>query len=247
MRCWKGPGGSVGILSGVECGRKQSGRTGHLAGCWRGALQSTFPRDRALREGMPTMSQAPDAPAPTQPTPHGQRPAAAGQVEASLVPESGWHFLHLFYRIDRGALGRLTESQRQQGREQLMRALDRSSAAGVEQMQCFAMVGHKADFGVMLAGPDLPALHAVQTAVQSSALGPALVPTYSFYSHHRGLGVRPRRRGVRPHPPRPRGDGPRGQPLPDEGQAVRQPARRDEPPSDVPRVPRLAASSASTR
>ena len=42
--------------------------------------------------------------------------------------------------------------------------------------------GHKADFGVMLAGPDLKAIHGVQTAIQSSILGPALVPAYSFYS-----------------------------------------------------------------
>ena len=34
----------------------------------------------------------------------------------------------------------------------------------------------------MMAGPDLKAIHAVQMAIQSSILGPALVPAYSFYS-----------------------------------------------------------------
>ena len=34
----------------------------------------------------------------------------------------------------------------------------------------------------MLAGPDLKAVHGVQMAIQSSTLGPALVPVYSFYS-----------------------------------------------------------------
>ena len=33
-----------------------------------------------------------------------------------------------------------------------------------------------------MAGPDLKAIHGVQMAIQASALGPALVPTYSFYS-----------------------------------------------------------------
>jgi chlorite dismutase len=42
--------------------------------------------------------------------------------------------------------------------------------------------GHKADFGVMMAGPDLKAVHGVQLAIQSSALGPALKPAFSFYS-----------------------------------------------------------------
>jgi chlorite dismutase len=42
--------------------------------------------------------------------------------------------------------------------------------------------GHKADFGVMMAGPDLKAVHGVQLAIQSSALGPVLKPAFSFYS-----------------------------------------------------------------
>jgi peroxiredoxin len=33
-----------------------------------------------------------------------------------------------------------------------------------------------------MAGPDLKAIHKVEVAVQASALGPALVPSYSFYS-----------------------------------------------------------------
>ena len=33
-----------------------------------------------------------------------------------------------------------------------------------------------------MAGPDLKAVHGVQTAIQASSLGPALVPSYSFYS-----------------------------------------------------------------
>ena len=27
------------------------------------------------------------------------------QYPATLVPEAGWHFLHLFYQVDRRALG----------------------------------------------------------------------------------------------------------------------------------------------
>src|SRR5690606_37917771 len=46
----------------------------------------------------------------------------------------------------------------------------------------FAMLGHKADFGLVMTGPDLRALHGVQAAIQASALGPALVPSGSFYS-----------------------------------------------------------------
>src|SRR5262249_33920551 len=51
----------------------------------------------------PLMSETPSA--ATQPMVHGHRPSASDQIEATLVPESGWHFLHLYYRIDRAALG----------------------------------------------------------------------------------------------------------------------------------------------
>ncbi len=112
----------------------------------------------------------------------GQHPAAAPQAPATLVPEEGWHFLHLFYRVDRGRLADLPAGRKEQGIEDLKRILGDRTASGPEQLQCFAVPGHKADFGVVMAGPDLKGIHGTQTAIQASSLGPALVPTYSFYS-----------------------------------------------------------------
>jgi hydrogen peroxide-dependent heme synthase len=119
---------------------------------------------------------------PTHPMQHGHRPEATAQVPATLVPEAGWHVLHLFYRIDRRALAALPEADRLSGREQVRVALERPASGAIEQMQVFAVPGHKADFGVVMAGPDLKAIHGVQLALQASALGPALVPADSFYS-----------------------------------------------------------------
>jgi chlorite dismutase len=109
-----------------------------------------------------------------------QEPRAS--FPATLVPEAGWHFLHLFYRVDRAALAALPAGARPAGREVLLRVLDASTAGAPERLQCFAIPGHKADFAVMLAGPDLRAIHAIQMGIQSSPLGPALVPVYSFTS-----------------------------------------------------------------
>jgi peroxiredoxin len=137
------------------------------------------------------MSQGPESPSnptpsstsePTQPMQHGHRPASAEKFPATLVPESGWHFLHIFYRVDRGALAGLSPEARDEGRRQVLGALDRARPGAPEQLHTFAVPGHKADFGLMIAGTDLKAIHAIQQAVQGSALGPALVPTYSFYS-----------------------------------------------------------------
>ncbi len=126
------------------------------------------------------MAEGPEA--PTRPPSHASRPAPAERIVSGLVPESGWHFLHLYYRVDRGALAGLDEATRAEGRRQIIEALDRSRPGAPEQSHAFAVLGHRADFGLVLAGTDLRAIHAVQLAVQASALGPALVPTYSFYS-----------------------------------------------------------------
>ena len=118
----------------------------------------------------------------TQPMQHGHRPASSEQVPATLVPESGWHVLHLFYRIDRGALAAIDPETRRRGRVEVQKAIESEGGAGIEQRHAFATVGHKCDFGLMLAGPDLRAIHGVQSAIQGSAIGPALELSYSFYS-----------------------------------------------------------------
>ena len=114
----------------------------------------------------------------------GQRPgASAAAIPATLVPEGGgWHFLHLYYRVDRGALSHLSEAARAEGRREVKAILDGGRASASMQLQSFAVPGHRADFGLMMAGPDLREIHDLQLGVQASALGPALIPTYSFYS-----------------------------------------------------------------
>lgn len=129
------------------------------------------------------MSSATETSGPGTTTPQqGPRPAAFPQVEATLVPESGWHVLHLFYRVDRQVLSGLGSSARTTGQKELVDVLGRREPGVIEQLQAFVVPGHKADFGVVLAGPDLRAVRRVQTDIQASAIGPALIPSYSFYS-----------------------------------------------------------------
>ena len=122
------------------------------------------------------------APAPTQPMQHGHRPASSDRFPATLVPEAGWHFLHVYYRINRSILNGMFKADRRKGVKEIKLALDNARVGAPAQMQCFAVPGHKADFGIVMAGPDLKAVHGVQLALQASKLGPALIPTYSFYS-----------------------------------------------------------------
>ncbi|MDG3003675.1 hydrogen peroxide-dependent heme synthase [Paludisphaera mucosa] len=128
-----------------------------------------------------TTATNPSEPPEAKPAGRPARRPSADQVPASLVPASGWHFLHLFYTVDRDALLDLEPEELSEGRDALVAILG-TKPEGVEQFQCFAVPGHKADFGVMLAGPDLKAIHGVQNAIAASTLGAALTPSYSFYS-----------------------------------------------------------------
>jgi len=139
------------------------------------------------------MSEAPP-PAPATGHAPGGRPAHAGghghgrpvaeEVPATLVPAGGWHFLHLFYRVDRNILNQLPLAQREEGMKQLAAALTPVTGDDkpITGFHAYAVAGHKADFGFVGCGPDIRALNAVQMDVESGPLGPALVPTYSFYS-----------------------------------------------------------------
>jgi hydrogen peroxide-dependent heme synthase len=118
----------------------------------------------------------------TFPMQHGHRPAASQEIAATLVPEQGWHCLHLFYQVDRARLGLISTESRLQGLDDLRRALKANAPGAPDQIQCFAIPGHKADFGIVMAGPDIRPIHDIQMAIQASSLGPALRPTYSFYS-----------------------------------------------------------------
>jgi chlorite dismutase len=113
---------------------------------------------------------------------HGHRPAASEEVPATLEPVQGWHCLHLFYQVDRARLGLISTEHRQQGLNDIRRVLRAKPPGAPEQIQCFAIPGHKADFGIVMAGPNLRAMHDIQMAIQASSLGPALHPCYSFYS-----------------------------------------------------------------
>ncbi|MGH9077685.1 MAG: chlorite dismutase family protein [Acidimicrobiales bacterium] len=71
-----------------------------------------------------------------------------------LCPATGWLVLHLFLRLGPSA-----------GREAVVAAVKEAGAPDDVQVVTFCLVGHKADFGVMVLAADLWRLRAVQTAV----------------------------------------------------------------------------------
>ena len=83
-----------------------------------------------------------------------------------VTPSIGWGVLHLYYRVDRDRADRDPEAGK--------RVVD--AAASLEsdghQVLCMAMLGHKADLGVMALGPDLARLQAFQAELLTAPLEP---------------------------------------------------------------------------
>jgi len=88
-----------------------------------------------------------------------------------VEPSQGWGVLHLFYRVDRA------RADNDLGREG-KRVLDaiESLVADGHQALLFAVLGHKADLGVMALGPDLARLQAFQREFAHAPL--SLVDSY---------------------------------------------------------------------
>jgi len=89
-----------------------------------------------------------------------------------VVPSIGWGVLHLFYRVDRD------RADRETGAAKRIADAVASLTADGHQALVFAVLGHKADLGVMAVGPDLARLQ----AFQHELLGAPLVPVDSYVS-----------------------------------------------------------------
>ena len=94
-----------------------------------------------------------------------------------VQPSQGWGVLHLFFHLRREALEDPAAAAKD--------AVDRIAAftsAPDHQVLAFSVLGQKADFGLMVLGPDLVALDAFAADLAVSPLGAALLPAGSFVS-----------------------------------------------------------------
>jgi chlorite dismutase len=89
-----------------------------------------------------------------------------------VTPSIGWGVLHLFYRVDRDRA-----EQDPEAGKRIADAVASLEADG-HQAVCLAVLGHKADLGVMALGPDLARLQ----AFQAELLGAPLEPVWSYVS-----------------------------------------------------------------
>ncbi|MCH2571233.1 MAG: heme-dependent peroxidase [Planctomycetes bacterium] len=104
------------------------------------------------------------------------------QGPPSTQPQEGWHVVHLYYQIKRDILQKFSSEQRAQGREQWAQELTQGNDDSPPRLQVYSVMGNKADFGIVLMGPDPLQLDRVQNNFCAGLLGPALHPVYSFVS-----------------------------------------------------------------
>jgi hydrogen peroxide-dependent heme synthase len=90
-----------------------------------------------------------------------------------VEPSIGWGALHLFYRVDQER----AEAE-PGGAKRVLEAIEAFRADGTHQVVTFAVLGHKADLGVLTLGPDLARIQSLQHEL---ARGP-IVATWSYLS-----------------------------------------------------------------
>ena len=101
---------------------------------------------------------------------------------SALVPEEGWHCLHLFYRVEQGQWQMLNRTEQNEAKTNLTSLVQEVRAMDSTQLLTLGMVTPKADLGFMLITPDLHNANGVEKRL-SLSLGPdILTPVYSYLS-----------------------------------------------------------------
>ena len=100
----------------------------------------------------------------------------------TLIPQEGWVVQHLFYQIDHGFWAALTPEEKRERLTHFTATLADIRSAEKTQLISLAIVGPKADLGLMLLTPSLHDASRFEKRL-NLALGPdVLNPVYSYLS-----------------------------------------------------------------
>ena len=99
-----------------------------------------------------------------------------------LVPEEGWHCLHLFYRVEHGQWQLLSREEQNAAKTNLAQLVAEFRALESTQLLTLSMVTPKADLGFMLITPDLQTANKIDKQLSISLGADVLTPVYSYLS-----------------------------------------------------------------
>src|SRR5437764_1575982 len=99
-----------------------------------------------------------------------------------LIPEEGWHCLHLFYRVEHGQWQLLNREEQNAAKTNLTRLVQEIRATDSTQLLTLSIVTPKADLGFMLITPDLQTANKIEKQLSLSFGADVLTPVYSYLS-----------------------------------------------------------------
>jgi len=100
----------------------------------------------------------------------------------TLVPEEGWHCLHLFYRIEYGQWQLLSREEQNAAKTNLASLVQEVRAMDSTQLLTLGIVTPKADIGFMLITPDLHDANSIEKRLSLSLGADVLTPVYGYLS-----------------------------------------------------------------
>ena len=100
----------------------------------------------------------------------------------TLVPEEGWHCLHLFYHVEYGQWQLLNRDEQNAAKTNLTKLVQEIRAMDSTQLLTLSVVTPKADLGFMLVTPDLHTANKIEKEISLSLGADVLTPVYSYLS-----------------------------------------------------------------
>src|SRR5216684_1804745 len=100
----------------------------------------------------------------------------------TLVPEEGWHCLHLFYRVEYGQWQLLSREEQNAAKTNLASLVQDVRAMESTQLLTLSTVTPKADLGFMLITPDLHNANKIEKRLSLSLGADVLAPVYGYLS-----------------------------------------------------------------
>ena len=102
--------------------------------------------------------------------------------DKQLIPEQGWHCLHLFYRAEYAQWQLLSPDEQRAGKTALASLVQEVRAIADTQLLTMSVVTPKADLAFMLITPDLHQANEIEKRLTLSLGADVLEPVYSYLS-----------------------------------------------------------------
>jgi peroxiredoxin len=101
---------------------------------------------------------------------------------APIIPEQGWHCLHLFYRVDHAQWQLLEANEQRAAKVLLSENVQEIRASKDTQLLTLSVLTPKADLAFMLITPDLHTANSFEKRLTLSLGSGVLEPVYSYLS-----------------------------------------------------------------